>query len=63
MLGEDNQRRAGLVQSRVHAAGDFHAARERQADVDAVRHLVGRERAADLLSDFRVRGNLRECKG
>ena len=48
VLGQHDQRRPRLVQPRVHAAGDLHAARQRQADVDAVGHVVGGERAADL---------------
>ena len=36
VLGQHDQRRAGLVEPRVHAAGDLHAARQRQPDVDAV---------------------------
>src|SRR5205085_6663568 len=62
VLSQDDQRRPGLVQPRIHAARDFYAARQRQANVDAVGHIVGRERAADLFLDFVVRRNLRECQ-
>ena len=48
VLGEHDQRRARLVEPRIHAGGDLHAAREREADVHAVAHAVRLERAADL---------------
>ena len=63
MLGEHDQRRPGLVEPRVHAGGDLHAAREGQADVHAVLHLVRGERAADFLGDLLVRRDALECEG
>ena len=55
MLGEDDQRGARLVETGVHPAGDLHPAREREANVHPVAHLVGVESPADLFDEFVVR--------
>ena len=63
MFGEHNQGRPALVQSRVHARRDFHAARERQPNMHTVTHLVRGERAFDFLDDFFPRRNAGERQG
>ena len=60
VLGQNDQRRPGLVQSRVHPRSELHSACQCEADVNAVRHLVGGERFFDLGNDLVVRRDLRE---
>ena len=62
-LREDDQRGAGLVEPRVHPARDLRPAREREPDVDAVAHVVGVQRAAELLHDGVARGYARDGDG
>jgi hypothetical protein len=40
-LGQHDERRAGLVEPRVHAGGDLDTAGEGEPDVHAVPHAVG----------------------
>ena len=51
-LGQDDESRARLVEARVHTRRDLGPAGERQADMNAVRHMVRLERAADLADDL-----------
>ena len=60
MFREHDQRRPRLVQARVHPGGDLHAAGQRQANMNAVAHLVRGQRAPDLVDDFFVRRNFRK---
>ena len=60
MFREHDQRRTILIKSRVHAGGDFHSTGEGEANVHAVAHLVGGERAFDFLDDLVVRRNFRK---
>src|ERR1019366_8215700 len=48
---------AGLVSRRVHVRGYLRGGGQGEADVHAIGHLVGRERAPDLRDDLRVGGN------
>ncbi len=63
VLGEHDERRAGLVQPRVHAARDLDPPRQREPDVNVVSHLVRRERLLDLGDDLVVRRDLGEGEG
>ena len=51
VLGQHDQRAAGGVQPRVHAAGDLHPAGQREAHVHPVAHAVGVQRGA-AVADF-----------
>ncbi len=62
VLGEHDQRRSRLVQPRVHPRRDLDAAREGQPYVNVVVHVVRFERAADLVAQRFVGGNLRESE-
>ena len=55
MFGQHDQGRARLIQARVHPGSDLHSAREREADVHAVAHLIRGERALDLVDDLFAR--------
>jgi len=58
VFGQDDQRRAGLIQPGVHTGGDLDAARQCQADVHAVVHLIRLECALDLADDLVVKRNV-----
>ena len=62
-LGEDDEGRPGRVEARVHAGGVLDAARQRQADVNAVGHAIGFEGAADLAEDLLMSRDDREGEG
>ena len=62
VLGEDDQRRAGGVEARVHAGGELDAARQREPDVRVVGHVVRLEGALDFRRDGFRRRNLRESQ-
>src|SRR5690606_11798453 len=56
-LRQHDERGARLIQPRLHSGGDFHPSGERKANVDAVAHLVGFERAPNLGDDLLVGWN------
>src|SRR5438034_10181311 len=60
MFRKNDQCRSRLIQPRVHPRSDLHPAREGEANVNAIVHAVGRERALDLGDDLFVRRNLRK---
>ncbi len=60
---EDDECWALGVESGVHAAGEFDASRECEADVDVVVHVVCLEGSADLFADFVFWGDLCEGEG
>ena len=60
MLGEHNQRRTALIQARIHARRDLHAAGERKTNMDAIAHFVCRKRALNLVGHFLARRNFGE---
>ena len=58
VLGQYDQCRAGLVQTRVHAGGELYAAAERQADMHLVAHGICGQRALQLADDAVMAGKV-----
>ena len=54
---EHDQGRTRLVQPGIHAGGSFHAAGQRQTNMNAVSHFVGGECPPDFIDDFFIRRN------
>src|SRR2546422_880706 len=62
VLGQNDQRRPTLIETRVHPGSDLHAAGEREPNMDAVPHFVRGQRALDFIDDLFARRNLCEIK-
>ena len=63
VLGEDDEGRSFLVEARIHAGCDLRSARESEADVGVLLHVVGLERALDLAADVGGIGDRFETQG
>src|SRR5579864_1861229 len=59
---QHDERGTSRIKPGVHARGVFHSARNGQADMYAVAHLIGRERSLDFARDLVATRNLRKCQ-